>query len=190
RSRDFERERGYRPMTGDYGRGERESEPFFAASGYAGGERGFGDYSQSQTPWARDEYRSTSRAGTADRSDRSRHEDPHYRSWRERHMRELDRDYDDSRREHQSKFESDFGSWREKRQQKRSVLGQVREHMAVVASDDQHVGTVDKVAGDRIILTKSDPDSGGVHHSLSCSDIDRVEGDRGILECSVYQARN
>jgi hypothetical protein len=60
----------------------------------------------------------------------------------------------------------------------------------VVGNDDQHVGTVDKIAGDRIILTKSDPDSGGAHHSLSCSDIDRVEGDRVILDCSADQARN
>jgi hypothetical protein len=62
--------------------------------------------------------------------------------------------------------------------------------MEVVGNDDQHVGTVDKVAGDRIILTKSDPDSGGVHHSLSCSEIDRVESDRVILDCSADQARN
>ena len=156
---------GYRPMAGDYGRHE-------------------------SSLWSRDDYRSTSRAGTSDKSDRSRHEaDPHYRSWRDRHMSELDRDYDDYRREHQSKFESDFGSWREKRQQKRGMLGQIREHMEVVGNDDQHVGTVDRVAGDRIILTKSDPESGGAHHSLSCSDIDRVEGDRVMLDCSADEAR-
>ena len=104
-------------------------------------------------------------------------------------MSELDRDYEDYRREHQSKFESDFGSWRDRRQQKRGLLGQIREHMEVVGNDDSHVGTVDKVAGDRVILTKSDPESGGVHHSLSCSDIDRVEGDRVILDCSADKAR-
>ena len=42
---------------------------------------------------------------------------------------------------------------------KRQLLGQIREHMEVVGSDDEHVGTVDRVAGDRIILTKSDPRS-------------------------------
>jgi hypothetical protein len=190
-----DRGRDYRPMTGDYGRGH-ESDQFFAASGVGRGERGFGDYDRGgdrrDTPWSRDEYRSTSRAGTADWSDRSRHErdtDPHYRSWRDRHLGELDRDYDDYQREHQSKFESDFGSWRERRQQKRGLLGQIREHMEVVGNDDQHVGTVDKAAGDRIILTKSDPESGGVHHSLSCSDVDRIEGDRVILDCSADQAR-
>jgi len=197
REQDRFRERGrdYRPVTGDYSR--HESDQFFAASGYnrPNYDRGRGgDFDRSQSPWGRDEYRNTSRAGTSDRSDRSRHEDersrdPHYNNWRDRHMGELDRDYDDYRREHQSKFESDFGSWREKRQQKRSVLGQVREHMDVVGNDDQHVGTVDKVAGDRIILTKSDPDSGGVHHSLSCSDIDRVEGDKVMLDCSADEAK-
>jgi len=184
--------RDYRPMTGDYSR--HESEQFFSASGVGRGERGMGqydrDFDRSQSPWGRDDYRRTSRAGTSDSSDRSRHErDPHYSSWRDQHMNELDRDYDDYRRENQSRFESEFGSWREKRQQKRGLLGQIREHMEVVGNDDQHIGKVDKVAGDRIILTKSDPESGGAHHSLSCSDIDRVEGDRVILDCSSDQAR-
>jgi len=61
--------------------------------------------------------------------------------------------------------------------------------MEVIGNDDLHVGTVDRIAGDRIILAKSDPDSGGVHHSLSCSDIDRIEDDRVILDCSSEQAR-
>src|SRR6476659_1486331 len=69
------------------------------------------------------------------------------------------------------------------------MLGQVREHMEVVGNDDQHVGTVDRAAGDRVILTKSDAESGGAHHSLSCSDIDRVEGDRVILDCTAEQAK-
>ena len=189
RDRD-ERQRsgGYRPMTGDYGRSERMS----GAGGY-----GASDWDRSRdrndrdnrSEWDRDEYRSTSRAGSRDKSDRSRDYDPHYRSWREQHMSDLDRDYDDYRREHQSKFENDFSSWRERRSQKRGMLGNIREHMDVVGNDDEHVGTVDKVAGDRIILTKSDPESGGVHHSLSCSDIDRVEGDKVILDCSADKAR-
>ena len=189
RERDWDRERSrdYRPMTGDYGRAQHESGQFFAASGVGRGER---DFDRQDNPWGRDEYRRTSRASTSEWSDRSRHEDPHYHSWRQRHMTELDRDYDDYRRENQSRFESDFGSWRERRMQKRGLLGQIREHMEVVGNDNEHVGTIDHVAGDRIILTKSDPESGGVHHSLSCSDIDRVEGDRVILDCSADQARN
>ena len=171
-SRQPERDRGgqdYRPMTGDYGRSERD---------------------RSQSEWGRDPYRQTSRAGTSDQSDRSRHEDPHYDNWRQRHMSELDRDYDAYRRENQSKFEDNFTGWRERRQQKRGLLGNIREHMEVVGNDDQHIGTVDKVAGDRIILTKSDPESGGAHHSISCSDIDRVEGERIILDCKAEDARH
>ena len=183
-------DRDYRPMAGDYGRGSgRESGQFFGSGGHGGGE-GSWERDRSQSEWNRDPYRSTSRAGTSDRSDRSRHEDPHYDSWRQRHMSDLDRDYEDYRREHQSKFENDFASWRDRRQQKRGLLGQIREHMEVVGSDDQHVGKVDKVAGDRIILAKSDPESGGAHHSLMCSDVDRVEGDRVILDCSADQARH
>jgi hypothetical protein len=191
RNRDFDRSRGsgYRPMTGDYGRGDHESEEFFAASGYGRGERGFGDYDRSQTPYGRDENRRTSFAAYRERGQRGGDFDPHYNSWRDRHLSELDRDYDDFRREHQSKFENDFTSWRETRQQKRGLLGRIREHMEVVGKDDEHVGTIDKVAGDRIILTKSDPESGGAHHSLSCSDIGRVEGDRVILDCSADDAR-
>ena len=175
RERDFGRERGYRPMTGDYG---RESGQFFAASGAGRGPRGMGDEERSPRSWSRDE-----------RGERSRDVDPHYRSWRDRHLSELDRDYDEYRRENQSRFENDFTSWRETRQQKRSLLGQIREHMEVVGNDDERVGTVDRVAGDRIILAKSDPESGGAHHSLSCSEIDRVEGDRVILNCSATEAR-
>ena len=187
-------DRDYRPMAGDYGRSGRE---FSASGGMSRGERGFSDFDRSsrdrsQSEWGRDPYRRTSRAGTSDQSDRSRHEDydPHYRSWRDRHISELDRDYDDYRRENQSRFENDFTSWRSRREQKRGLLGQIREHMEVVGSDDEHVGTVDKIAGDRIILTRSDPQSGGAHHSLSCSDVDRVEGDKVILDCSANDARD
>jgi hypothetical protein len=194
--RDFDRnrgtDRGYRPMTGDYGRSSYESDQFFAASGYGRGERGIGDYgrdySRSETPYGRDQARRTSFAGS--RSGDDRDFDPHYRSWRDRHMSDLDRDYDDYRRENQSRFENDFTSWRQKRHQKRGLLGHIREHMEVVGDDDKHVGTVDRIAGDRIILTRSDPESGGAHHSLSCSEIDRIEGDKVILDCSADEARN
>jgi len=197
RDRDRDVDRGwsdrYQPVTGDYGR----SGGYEASGGPSRDDRDFG---RSQSKWAQDEYRSTSRAGTAnwsdrsrdDRSDRSREDrfDPHYQSWRERHMGELDRDYDDYRAENQSRFESEFGNWRERRQEKRGLLGNIREHMEVVGNDDIHVGKVDKVAGDRLILAKNDAESGGSHHSLSCSDIERVEGDRVILDCSADQARN
>jgi hypothetical protein len=103
-------------------------------------------------------------------------------------MEELDSHYDEYRREHQGKFENDFGSWREQRQTKRQMLGQIREHMHVVGNDGQPVGTVDRVAGDRIILTKSDPQADGAHHSIGCTEIDRIEGEQVLLGCSAEQA--
>ncbi|PWG73671.1 SWFGD domain-containing protein, partial [Enterococcus hirae] len=45
-------------------------------------------------------------------------------------------------------------------------LMQVCEYMEVVGSDGEHVGTVDKVCGDRIILIKSDSDVGGVYYFI------------------------
>jgi hypothetical protein len=115
--------------------------------------------------------------------------DRHYGEWRARQLDELDRDYDDYARENRARFEDDFTSWRERRQGKRQLLGSVREHMEVVGSDGEHVGTVDRGAGDRLILTKSDPDSGGVHHSLMCTAIDRVEGDKVVLDMTAEDAR-
>ena len=54
----------------------------------------------------------------------------------------------------------------------------IQEHMAVVGSDGGHVGTVDKVEGDRIKLTKEDdPDGSGQHHHfLPVSAVASVEG--------------
>lgn len=102
-------------------------------------------------------------------------EDHGYGEWRRRQIEQLDRDYDEYRREHQSQFDSQFGAWREKRTSQRGSLNKVGEHMEVVGSDGQHIGTVDKVRGDRIILTKSDPEAGGHHHSIPCSWIESVD---------------
>ncbi|HYD36388.1 MAG TPA: DUF2171 domain-containing protein [Allosphingosinicella sp.] len=113
--------------------------------------------------------------------------DPHYSEWRRRQIDELDRDYDEYRREHQSKFEEEFGGWREKRRGQRQLLGRVSEHMEVVGSDGSHVGKVDKVRGDRIILAKSDPKAGGMHHSVPCGWIERVD-DKVVLNRTADSA--
>lgn len=102
--------------------------------------------------------------------------DDHYHSWRSTQIAALDRDYDEYRNENRSKFENEFSSWRTERQGQRSSLSQVAEHMEVVGSDDSHVGTVDKVKGDRILLTKNDRDAGGVHHSIPSRWIKTVDG--------------
>ncbi len=117
------------------------------------------------------------------------HHDRHYGEWRARQLDELDRDYEDYARENRSRFEDDFSSWRERRQNKRQMLRDIREHMEVVGSDGEHVGTVDRTAGDRLILTKSDPESGGAHHSLMCTAIDRVEDDKVFLDLTAEQAK-
>lgn len=53
---------------------------------------------------------------------------------------------------------------------------QIREHMKVVGPDGRHVGTVDRVEGDRIKLTKSDPAAGGEHHYIALSEVEGVKG--------------
>jgi len=180
-------ERRYRPTygEGDYNpRWQNELER--ERSRFGEDDRGMPrDYDRGDV-WDRDLYRRTDFAGSRVSSS---HDDVHYGEWRRRQMEDLDRDYDDYRRERQSKFEEDFGGWRERRQSKRRILSQIREHMEVVGSDGEHVGAIDRVAGDRLILTRSDPQSGGVHHSLSCTDLDRIEGDRVILDCSAEKAR-
>jgi hypothetical protein len=113
--------------------------------------------------------------------------DPHYSQWRQRQIEEIDRDYDEYRREHQSKFESEFGNWRSKRQGQRQMVGQAQEKMEVLGSDGAHIGTVDKVRGDRIILTRSDPNAGGVHHSVPCSWVESVN-DKVTLNRTAEQA--
>ncbi len=101
--------------------------------------------------------------------------DDDYHSWRAGQIAALDRDYDEYRRENQQRFSNEFGSWRSERQTQRSSLDRVAEHMEVVGSDGEHIGTVDKVRGDRIVLTKSDPDAGGRHHSIPSRWIQNVD---------------
>ncbi len=104
------------------------------------------------------------------------HRDSDYHSWRSGQIAALDRDYDEYRRENRSKFESEFSSWRSQRQGQRDQLGKVGEHMEVVGSDGEHVGTVDKVRGDHILLTRNDADAGGRHHSIPSRWIQSVDG--------------
>lgn len=172
-------DRDYRPLTGDYGRGEYERGRPTSSRGEFAGRYGFGGAHQGDTFDRGSSQRSTSRSGF----------DPQYGEWRQRQIDSLDRDYDEYRRENQSRFERDFAGWRDQRQTKRQLLGQVREQMEVLGSDNEPVGTVDRVAGERIILAKGDPQSGGVHHSLMCTSIDRIEGGKVILDATAEQAK-
>jgi hypothetical protein len=70
----------------------------------------------------------------------------------------------------------------------------IREHMEVIGADGAHVGTVDCVKGDRLILTKSDSaaqleqDASGQpqqqHHYVSMGLVADVEGDRVRLSAT------
>jgi hypothetical protein len=65
----------------------------------------------------------------------------------------------------------------------------VREHMEVKGSDGGHVGTVDRVEGNRIKLTRSDPSSGGQHHYIDLGMVDAVEGGAVRLNKKADEAR-
>ena len=52
----------------------------------------------------------------------------------------------------------------------------IKEHMEVLSSDGQHIGTVDYLEGSSDIkLTKSDPKSGGQHHLIPLAWVDHVD---------------
>ncbi|WP_205478423.1 DUF2171 domain-containing protein [Sphingomonas arenae] len=178
------RDDGYRPMTGDYGRGGGGGRETYrsgmGSQDFARSQYGRQDFSQDQDRDREYGERTYNYGGWGDRdsqrqSSRGSGVDDHYSQWRQRQIQDLDRDYDDYRREHQSKFENEFSGWRQQRQTKRQMLQAIREHMEVVDQSGEHIGTIDKVRGDTIILTRNDPSAGGVHRSFSCSLLDRVE---------------
>ncbi len=73
----------------------------------------------------------------------------------------------------------------------------IREHMEVIGADGVHVGTVDKVEGDRIKLTKKDSGAeiegaegshAGHHHYISTGLVAEVEGDKVRLSATGANA--
>ena len=64
---------------------------------------------------------------------------------------------------------------------------QVREHMEVVGADGAHVGTVDKVRGEHVVLTRGDPASAGVHHAIPLAWIASVD-DKVRLNLAAAEA--
>lgn len=65
----------------------------------------------------------------------------------------------------------------------------IREHMEILGSDGEHVGTVDKVDGQRIKLTRTDPAAGGQHHFLHLDMVASVD-DAVRLTRTAAQARD
>ena len=57
----------------------------------------------------------------------------------------------------------------------------IKEHMEIVDSKGQHVGTVDETQDDAIKLTKSDS-SDDMHHFLSMDDVEKIDDNRIYLK--------
>lgn len=63
----------------------------------------------------------------------------------------------------------------------------IREHMEIIGADGVHVGTVDRVEGDRIKLIKADSGEGshkGHHHFIPKSLVAEIEGDKVRLSAN------
>jgi hypothetical protein len=63
----------------------------------------------------------------------------------------------------------------------------IKEHMEVIGADGVHIGTVDKVEGSRIKLTKKDSGEGrhkGHHHFIEKSLVAEVEGNKVRLSAN------
>ena len=61
---------------------------------------------------------------------------------------------------------------------------QIREHMRVVGADGRHIGTVDRIEGNRIKLTKSD--SGDrQHHYVELNEVEGIKDGEVCLSTSA-----
>lgn len=67
---------------------------------------------------------------------------------------------------------------------------EIKEHAEVVGSDGKHVGTVDRVEGGRIKLTKGDSTGAhaGHHHFIEMNLVKSVEGGRVQLSVAGQDA--
>jgi hypothetical protein len=69
-----------------------------------------------------------------------------------------------------------------------SDINAIKEHMEVIGADGVHVGTVDRIVGDRIKLTKKDSGEGshkGHHHFISVGLVAEVEGNKVRLSANA-----
>lgn len=64
-------------------------------------------------------------------------------------------------------------------------LSKITEHMRVIGADGVHIGTVDRVEGNRIKLIRADSGSHGDHHHyISAGLIAGIEGDQVRLSAN------
>lgn len=66
---------------------------------------------------------------------------------------------------------------------------EIRERMKVMGSDGQPIGTVDKVEGNRIKLSKNDPTAQGQHHYIPLDTVTSVQGDTIRLRHTAQEAK-
>ena len=73
-----------------------------------------------------------------------------------------------------------------------SDLSNIREHMEVIGADGVHLGTVDRVEGERIKLIKADSGMGQSdhHHFLPGGLVAGVEGDQVRLSANADVVAN
>lgn len=64
----------------------------------------------------------------------------------------------------------------------------IQEHLEVVGSDGEHVGTVDHLDGNTIKLARKDADSGGEHHWIDVKWVAAVD-DKVRLSIPTEEAR-
>ena len=62
---------------------------------------------------------------------------------------------------------------------------QIEEHMEVVGSDNQHVGTVDNIG---LKLTKNDPAAHGQHHYVKLEKVSAIQGGKVVLSVPAAEA--
>lgn len=64
-------------------------------------------------------------------------------------------------------------------------LSQITEHMDIIGADGVHIGTVDKVEGDRIKMTKADSGTHSDHHHyISGGLVAAIEGNQVRLSAA------
>jgi hypothetical protein len=70
-------------------------------------------------------------------------------------------------------------------EKEREAIMDIREHMKIIGNDGAPVGTVDRVEGDRIKMTKKDnlPGHQDHHHFIDRELVDTVEGD--VIKLSI-----
>jgi hypothetical protein len=66
---------------------------------------------------------------------------------------------------------------------------EIRERMEIIGSDGQSVGRVDKVEGNRIKLTNSDPAAQGQNQYITLDSVDSVEGNAIRLRQTAQEAK-